>query len=44
MSRWWDERMDTIMKRRRHTPEHAVRKIHEGERLFNEGQGWRTIG
>lgn len=38
MSRWWDERMDTIMKRRRHTPEQAVRKIREGERLLNEGQ------
>jgi putative transposase len=37
MSRWWDERMDTIMKRRRHTPEQAVRKIREGERLLNEG-------
>jgi putative transposase len=30
--------MDTIMKRRRHTPERAVRKIREGERLLNEGQ------
>jgi hypothetical protein len=29
--------MDTIMKRRRHTPEQAVRKIREGERLLNEG-------
>jgi putative transposase len=38
MSRWWDERMDMIMKRRRHTPEQAVRKIREGERLLNEGQ------
>jgi putative transposase len=38
MSRWWDERMDTIMKRRRHTLEQAVRKIREGERLLNEGQ------
>jgi putative transposase len=38
MSPWWDERMDTIMKRRRHTPEQAVRKIREGERLLNEGQ------
>src|SRR5580692_3363884 len=37
MSRWWDERMDTIMKRHRHTPEQAVRKIREGERLLNEG-------
>jgi putative transposase len=37
MHRWWDDRMDTIMKRRRHTPEQAVRKIHEGERLLNEG-------
>jgi hypothetical protein len=38
MSRWWDERMDTIMQRRRHTPEQAVRKVREGERLLNEGQ------
>jgi putative transposase len=30
--------MDTIMKRRRHTLEQAVRKIREGERLLNEGQ------
>ena len=30
--------MDTIMKRRRHTPEQAVRKGREGERLLNEGQ------
>lgn len=37
MSRRWDERMDTIMKRRRHTPEQAVRKVREGERLLNEG-------
>ncbi len=29
--------MNTIMKRRRHTPEQAVRKIREGERLLNEG-------
>jgi putative transposase len=35
---WWDGRVDTIMKRRRHTPEQAVRKIREGERLLNEGQ------
>jgi putative transposase len=30
--------MDMIMMRRRHTPEQAVRKICEGERLLNEGQ------
>jgi putative transposase len=29
--------MDTIMKRCRHTPEQAVRKIREGERLLSEG-------
>jgi putative transposase len=29
--------MNTIMKRRRHTPEQAVRKVREGERLLNEG-------
>jgi putative transposase len=38
MSLWWDERMDTIMKRRRHSPEQAARKIRQGERLLNEGQ------
>ena len=26
------------MKRHRHTPEQAVRKVREGERLLNEGQ------
>jgi putative transposase len=26
------------MKRRRHTPEQAVRKLREGERLLNEGK------
>jgi transposase-like protein len=26
------------MKRRRHTPEQAVRKVREGERLLNEGK------
>ena len=26
------------MKRRRHTPEQAVRKVREGERLLNEGR------
>jgi len=25
------------MKRHRHTPEQAVRKLHEGERMLNEG-------
>ncbi len=29
--------MNTIMKRHGHTPEQAVRKIREGERLLNEG-------
>jgi transposase len=29
--------MDTMMKRHMHTPEQAVRKIREGERLLNEG-------
>ena len=28
----------TTMKRRRHTPEQAVRKLREGERLLNAGQ------
>jgi hypothetical protein len=30
--------MSTIMKRHRHTPEQAVRKVREGERLLNEGK------
>jgi len=30
--------MITAMKRHRHTPEQAVRKVREGERLLNEGQ------
>jgi len=29
--------MDTIMKRLRHTPEQAVRKVREGERILNTG-------
>lgn len=29
--------MNTVMKRHRHTPEQAARKIREGERLLNEG-------
>ncbi len=28
----------TTMKRRRHTPEQAVRNLREGERLLNAGQ------
>ncbi len=31
-------RMNTVMKRHRHTPEQAVRKVREGERLLNEGK------
>ena len=31
-------RMTTVMKRHRHTPEQAVRKVREGERLLNEGK------
>jgi transposase-like protein len=27
----------TTMKRRRHTPEQAVRKVREGERMLNDG-------
>jgi putative transposase len=30
--------MTTTMKRHRHTPEQALRKVREGERLLNEGQ------
>jgi len=30
--------MNTVMKRHRHTPEQAVRKVREGERLLNEGK------
>jgi transposase-like protein len=29
--------MTTVMKRHRHTPEQAVRKVREGERMLNEG-------
>jgi putative transposase len=31
-------RMTIIMKRHRHTPEQAVRKVREGERLLGEGK------
>ena len=31
------------MKRHRHTPEQAVRKVREGERLLNEGQDLAEI-
>ncbi len=31
-------RMTTAMKRHRHTPEQAVRKVREGERMLNEGK------
>jgi putative transposase len=31
-------RMNTVMKRHRHSPEQAVRKVPEGERLLNEGR------
>jgi hypothetical protein len=30
--------MITAMKRHRHTPEQALRKVREGERLLNEGK------
>jgi hypothetical protein len=30
--------MTTVMKRHRHTPEQAVRKVREGERMLNEGR------
>jgi putative transposase len=30
--------MTTTMKRQRHTPEQAVRKVREGERLLNAGK------
>jgi putative transposase len=30
--------MTTAMKRHRHSPEQALRKVHEGERLLNDGQ------
>jgi hypothetical protein len=30
--------MITTMKRHRHTPEQALRKVREGERLLNEGK------
>ena len=31
------------MKRRRHTPEQAVRKVREGERLLNDGKDLAEI-
>ena len=31
------------MKRHRHTPEQAVRKLHEGERLLNERSELTTV-
>ncbi len=31
-------RMNTVMKRHRHSPEQVVRKVREGERLLNEGK------
>ena len=31
------------MKRRRHTPEQAVRKLREGERLLNEGKDLTVV-
>ena len=31
------------MKRHRHTPEQAVRKLREGERLLNEGQDMAEV-
>jgi putative transposase len=31
------EGKDDHMKRHRHTPEQAVRRLHEGERMLNEG-------
>jgi putative transposase len=30
--------MSTAMKRHRHSPDQALRKVREGERLLNEGQ------
>ncbi len=31
------------MKRHRHTPEQAVRKLHEGERMLNEGSDMAEV-
>ena len=31
------------MKRHRHTPEQAVRKLHEGERMLNEGKDMTEV-
>ena len=31
------------MKRHGHTPEQAVRKLHEGERMLNEGQDLTNV-
>jgi putative transposase len=35
--------MTTAMKRQRHTPEQAVRKVREGERLLNEGKDLAAV-
>ena len=31
------------MARRRHTPDQIVRKLHEGEKLLNEGKDLATV-
>jgi transposase-like protein len=31
------------MKRHRHTPEQVVRKLHEGERMLNDGQDMTDV-
>jgi putative transposase len=35
--------MTTEMKRQRHTPEQAVRKVREGERMLNEGKDLAAV-
>jgi putative transposase len=34
----WGRRMDTTMKRRRHSPEQIIRKLAEGDKLLAEGK------
>ena len=34
---------DDHMKRHRHTPEQAVRKLHEGERMLGEGSDMTEV-
>ena len=39
----YDMRSMIVMKRRRHTPEQAVRKVREGERMLGSGCGLAEV-